>query len=93
MMYIHHMGRLVRKQVYITVEQEQRLKQIAAREKRSEAEVIRAALDNRLGPGRGPHQSLDRDPLWTIVGLGKASAGPGDVSEHVDEHLYGARRK
>jgi hypothetical protein len=89
-MYIHHMARLVRKQVYITAEQEERLKHIAAREKRSEAEIIRAALDDRLQARPAAAKRLADDPLWAIVGIGAAQAH--DISEHVDRELYGATR-
>jgi hypothetical protein len=90
-MYIHQMGRLVRKQVYITAEQEERLKEIAAREKRTEAEVIRAALDERLKPGRRSRRRRVDDPLWGILGVGEADAR--DVSSQVDHYLYGAPRR
>jgi hypothetical protein len=85
------MPRLVRKQVYITAEQEERLKEVASREKRSEADVIRAALDDRLSPRRKAPRGERRDALWRIVAV--ASAAPDDVSEHVDEHLYGPSRR
>jgi hypothetical protein len=85
------MPRLVRKQVYITSEQEELLKQIASREKRSEADIIRSALDARLRPRRAPLRRLSDDSLWGIVGLGAGDAG--DVSENVDAYLYGVPRK
>ena len=85
------MPRLVRKQVYITAEQENLLKQVASREKRSEAEVIRSALDARLRPRRAPPRRLADDPLWAIIGLGGGEVR--DVSERVDEYLYGVSGK
>jgi hypothetical protein len=85
------MGRLVRKQVYITAEQEERLKAIAAREKRSEAEVIRAALDERLRPRPRSRRQLGGDSLWDIVGIGAADVA--DVSTQVDHYLYGVSRR
>jgi hypothetical protein len=91
MMYIHYMSRLVRKQLYITADQDQRLKETAAREKRSEADVIRSALDERLKPKRKPSRRTTRDPLWSIVGVGTAQSG--DTSTRVDEFLYGRDRK
>jgi hypothetical protein len=90
-MYIHHVARLVRKQVYITPEQDDLLKDMANREKRSEAEIIRAALDARLRPRKAPPRRLSDDPLWGIIGLGAGESG--DVSEHVDHYLYGVSRK
>jgi hypothetical protein len=90
-MYIHHMASLVRKQVYLTAEQNDLLKRAAGREQRSEAEIIRSALDLRLRPRRPARTSLRRDPLWGIVAAGQSTAR--DVSENVDHYLYGAPRR
>jgi hypothetical protein len=80
------MGRLVRKQIYITEEQNEGLRRAAAREGRPEAEIIRSALDARLGPKRGERFRLADDSLWDVVGLG--SSERDDVSERVDDFLY-----
>jgi hypothetical protein len=85
------MARLVRKQIYITPEQDELLKVAAARQRRTEAEIIRAALDQRLGAKRGPGAVRRRDALWGIVGLGTSTTG--DVSENVDHYLYRAPKK
>jgi len=77
--------------VYITLEQETLLKGAAAREQRSEAEIIRAALDDRLRPRRVGEPQTAKDPLWDIVGVG--SSDRRDVSENVDRHLYGRGRR
>ena len=52
------MGRMVRKQVYITVEQERQLKQRAAELGTTEAELIRRGLDNALGQSPANSQGL-----------------------------------
>jgi hypothetical protein len=97
MMYIHHVAKLVRKQVYLTVEQQNWLSRTAASERRPEAEIIRDALDARARPQRAPRANFARDPLWRIVGIGSSDegrrGGKGDVSENVDQYLYGAPRK
>jgi hypothetical protein len=85
------MARLVRKQVYITPEQESLLKGIAAREKRSEADIIRTALDERLRPGPPGVRRKDGDALWDIIGVGASDRR--DVSEDVDHYLYGRPRR
>jgi len=90
-MYIHHMARLVRKQVYLTVEQNELLKQAAGHERKTEAEVIRSALDQRLRPRRAPRRPSSADPLWGIVGLGRS--GVRDVSVQVDHYLYGSPKR
>ena len=84
------MGRLVRKQIYVTAQQNEWLKRAAAREGQPEAEIIRSALDARIGPQRGARFRLAEDPLWDIVGLGASDRS--DVSEHVDASLYRLRR-
>jgi hypothetical protein len=89
--YIHYMARLVRKQVYLTAEQDEWLTRTAAQERRPAAEVLRAALDARMRPQRAPKTRLAKDSLWKIVGLG-TSERP-DVSEQVDHYLYGVRRR
>jgi hypothetical protein len=81
---------MVRKQVYLTRAQDRRLKQEAARRRRAEAEIIRAALDRELGD-ETPSSEIDRDPFWSMIGLGRS--GRGDLSENVDHHLYGAPRR
>jgi hypothetical protein len=85
------MPRLVRKQVYITADQDQRLKEAAARDKLSEAEVIRAALDERLKPKRKPSRRRSGDSLWAVVGVGSADTRDGSL--RVDELLYGPRHR
>jgi hypothetical protein len=90
-MYIHRMSRLVRKQVYITEEQEQLLKRAARHGRHTEAEILRSALDQALRPKRVPRGRTGRDPLWDIVGLGRTR--DGDVSHNVDHYLYGAPRR
>ncbi len=80
-MYIHRMARMVRKQIYLSREQNERLRRAARRLRRTEAD---------LGDRRGG-VSLARDPLWAIVGI--AASPHGDLSDRIDEHLYGARRR
>jgi hypothetical protein len=84
------MARLVRKQVHVTAEQGQRLKEVAAREKLSEAEVIRAALDSRLSLRSKSPRRLTRDPLCDIVGV--AAGTDGNAALREDHILYGRRR-
>jgi len=87
-MYIHHMSKMVRKQVYLTQEQDQRVRRAAALSRRTDAAIIREALDQHLDP-KTPKGSFEEDPIWGLVGLGESSKG--DFSERVDEYLYGRR--
>jgi hypothetical protein len=89
-MYIHRMERMVRKQVYLTTEQDRRLRQAARKHRRTEAEIVRQALDRELGTDFPAADPAD-DSLWGLVGI--ADGGPSDVSERVDEYLYGRPKK
>ena len=89
-MYIHLVARIVRKQIYLSREQNERLRRVARRLRRTEADVLREALERHLGDRRGA-TFVGRDPLWAIVGI--AASPRGDLSDRIDEHLYGARRR
>ena len=90
-MYIHHMANgMVRKQIYLSVEQNKELRRTAHRQRRAEAEILREALDTHLGLQNKHTRATDRDPLWNIVGAGFSEEG--DLSERVDDILYGASR-
>jgi hypothetical protein len=83
------MSRLIRKQVYITEEQEQLLKRAARRERCTEAEILRSALDHAfLPPKKVTRSRAERDPLWDILALGRTN--DGNVALDVDHYLYGA---
>ena len=90
-MYIHRMSRLIRKQLYITEEQERRLKLAAQREQRAEAEILRSALDRVLLPKQAARRRGRHDPLWDIVGLGRTKTG--NVARNLDRYLYGLSRR
>lgn len=88
-MYIHRVKKaMVRKQVYLTAEQNERLRRAAARERRTEAEILRDALDSHLGATERSAAEIRADPLWEIVGVGESEEG--DLSERVDDILYGS---
>ena len=79
---------MVKKQVYLTVAQDTQLKRLAEQQRRSQAEVLRDALDRYL-PNPQPLQLAD-DALFRLVGAG-CSEGEGDLSERVDDLLCGGR--
>lgn len=84
-MYIHRMpSLLVRKQLYLTREQERRLKKLAARRRKSEADLVREALDRYLG--LRTKENFEDDPLWDIVGSAR-SDGKRGVDEE-DDDIY-----
>ena len=55
------MATMVRKQIYIEPEQEERLKQLASRTKMSEAQIIRQALERGL---EAPEFLYPNDAAW-----------------------------
>lgn len=81
------MPTMVRKQVYLTAEQDERIRKLAASQQRPEAELIREALDRMLEGTVAARARVERDPLWEIVGI--ARSGRRDVSDNVDMYLYG----
>jgi hypothetical protein len=89
-MYIHHMADrgMVRKQVYLTAAQNAQLRRMAKQQGRSEAEILREALQRHL-EGTLPGPAVRDDTLWSLIGI--AQCDDEDLSESVDEHLYGGR--
>ena len=87
-MYIHHVrSPMIRKQVYLTADLDARLRREAARQRRSEAEILREALATRLNVSGSSRQQASTDALWDMVGIGASTAT--DLSERIDEVLYG----
>jgi hypothetical protein len=78
---------MIRKQVYLTVELDARLRREAARQRRSEAEILREALAARLNPEPEARARAPKDALWKLVGVG--ASAERNLSEQVDEVLYG----
>jgi hypothetical protein len=85
------MARMVRKQVYLSPQQNVRLRRAAVRLRRTEADVLRTALDRLLGEDARVREQPARDPLWDILGI--AESRDGDLSQRIDEALYGAPRR
>ena len=75
---------MIRTQIQITPEQAHRLKQLAAREGKSVAELIRLSVDEMLRSGG----TKNRDELRrrAITAAGKLS-GPQDLAESHDAYL------
>ena len=78
-----------RKQIYLDEASERALKRLAARTGRSEASLIREALQRYLAPGSDPGD----DPLERLIGLVPDETGPDDVAEEHDHYLYGAPKE
>jgi hypothetical protein len=85
------MARMVRKQFYLSVEQNEQLHRTAARQRRSEADVLRDALDRHLERRSRQRGRFDDDPVWQIVGM--FATGDRSLSTRIDEFLYGDNRR
>ncbi|HET6684876.1 MAG TPA: CopG family transcriptional regulator [Gaiella sp.] len=79
-----------RKQIYLDEANERALKRLAARTGRSEASLIREALERYLAPGGGDDE---HDPLERLIGLVADETGPDDVAEEHDHYLYGTPKE
>lgn len=64
--------RIVRKQTYVTADQNRALRRLARQRGVTEAEVIREALDRYL-----EREVRGDDPLWASPGAGRADVNDG----------------
>ncbi len=77
----------VRKQLYLTEEQENLLKRRARATRRSEAALVREAIERCYGFAADPRE----DPLLKIRPFG--GKGPSDLGAEHDHYLYGWPKK
>ena len=78
-----------RKQLYLDEPTERALKRVAAQTGRSEAAVVREALQRYVAD----LPATDDDPLERLIGLVDDADGPDDVAEQHDHYLYGAPKR
>jgi hypothetical protein len=79
---------MIRKQIYITEDLERRLSIVAKQQRKSEAELIREALDDKLST---PGTLTVGGALLKLAELGKELdiRLPADAGQHHDAYLYG----
>lgn len=77
---------MVRKQIYITPEQNKLVYKLSVREKVAEAEIIRRAIEEYLRK----QIPMPENPLTEIVALGRSGNKSGSV-EH-DHEIYDSDR-
>ncbi len=75
---------MVRTQIQLTEEQNQRLREIAMKNRESMASLIRKAIDQFLMQRKPDRSALYRQASAVV---GKYKAGARDVSENHDRHL------
>lgn len=78
-----------RKQLYLDEPTERALKRVAALSGRSEAAVVREALQRYVAE----LPATDEDPLERLVGLVDDPDGPDDVAAQHDHYLYGTPKR
>ena len=76
-----------RMQVSLTTTQYEFLQSEAFVTGKSMAAILRAMLDEAIQQRQ--QDVLANDPIWDVIGIGKAIDGPTDISENVDKYLYG----
>ena len=76
---------MIRTQIQITEEQARQIKLLAAREKKSIAEVIRESIDMRLQRQTGADETILRRRAIEIAG--KYRSGVDDLAENHDRYL------
>jgi predicted DNA-binding protein len=86
-MYMCH--KKVRKQVYLTPEQNEELKSLSVMKGVSEASIIREAVDVYLGESK--KAATEKDPLAKLLGLGTSKHS--DSAGRHDDYLYGEDEK
>ncbi|MBP1971748.1 putative DNA-binding protein [Virgibacillus natechei] len=74
--------RKVRKQIYLEPDQNKQIKQLSARERKTEAEVIRDAVNNYL-----TNNEVNKDPLSQLIGMVKDGDRQGSTKHDLDIYL------
>ena len=82
-----------RKQIYLDIEQDKRLKRLAGKVGKSEAALVREALEVYMTREQSIAKPLGNDPLLELIGLCQNPEGPKDASFNHDLYLYGKERE
>jgi metal-responsive CopG/Arc/MetJ family transcriptional regulator len=83
----------LRKQIYITKELNQRLRQSAAWEGSTESAIIREALEEYLTQEQRRNTPKDQNPILQMIGMFEGDQSCRDVSSNIEEHLVDALGK
>lgn len=79
---------MIRKQVYLEPKQDEMIKQLSAGEGKSEAEIIRDAIDRYLVT----EKKLGNDPLEKLIGMVEKKELQDDSLNH-DHSLYSDQKE
>ena len=80
---------MVRKQVLITETEAQKLKQHSFIQRKSEADLVRAALEMLFEKLEAEKPDTKNNPLDNIIGIAGDIDIPKDLSTNHDRYLYG----
>lgn len=83
------MKTLKRKQIYLDEDCDRVIKQISAKIKVSEAEIIRRAIKDYIKKNNA--EMTGKDPLLSLIGMCDNPEGSTDTSIHHDKYLYGKK--
>jgi hypothetical protein len=80
---------MIRKHVLLPLPLDERIKLVARRDRKSEAQVIRELLDTGLET-KQQHTGSVGHALRRVAEIGKevGATGPTDLSQNIDEYLY-----
>lgn len=81
---------LRRKQIYLDIQSERRIRTLARATGLSEAEHIRRAVASYVDDL--PDTSRADHPLVQMIGICSSDDGPSDAARHHDKYLYGRKR-
>lgn len=79
---------MFRAQILLDPSRHKILRELARKDRKSVSEIVRELIDRYLREETRPKPD---DPLDRLCGIGHDKDGATDVSEHVDEYLYGGR--
>lgn len=73
--------KMIRKQIYIEPRQNEKVKMVSMRQGKTEAEIIREAIDQYV-----ISESITKDPLSELIGIVHTEDRSGSILHDVDIH-------
>lgn len=83
---------MIRRQLYLTRELDQKLKELAKDANLSESEILREALGSYLAQEERKRILLEKNPLYQMIGFCKTGGGKDGAANH-DKYIYDIRRE
>jgi hypothetical protein len=80
---------LKRRQLYLDIESERRIRKLARATGLSEAEHIRRATSSYVADR--PDVTNDKHPLLQMIGICDSGSGPQDAAVNHDKYLHGRK--